>query len=1144
MARSAVTFRADYFGPVLDTLWDLHLQARGGEVAVSADAYEAAQQMANQTLFNSLRWETVPARLPTAPAPWLHLLAPPELQPRLSPAPLPFAADPYRSVLGTWVEGQQATLAQSALSLETLLTCTAGSPLVQWIDGRPASEVDIFAALQRPALPPGELAFVVVDVLDGRGLWDWDHDVMREALAIFLTVLCLEAHPTPALLVGRTADGLTLAFPTPKEAVRYALDVQRALLYAPWPPRLLAHDKGGPRPTSISDDTPVLRGLRPRIAIAWGSATWIAHKREYDSFAQRTAAALRAYCRPGDVLLAAPLPELKDDDHFVGAIQDLGERSVKGVQGAVHVWRLTARSLLVVDPPFRPDEAGALDFALRTEREAKTQRLALMQKVATVVQGALPTAEGTLPRGLVTLVRVEVAGAREKAETYPLAVADSVAALHRLIKPSLTDLQGHLVRRDYDVVTAAFRGADAACRWAAGALALGTQWHKGPEVEGLGLCIGIHTGEPYCLTDPAGKTTYHGPPLRIAARLAALCPAGELCLTAEVEAEARDALREAKGLGLSPPHACFVHDHPGPLTVFTARIGGPSKGLRWDETQQLVLRWWGDRQAKEHVAQTTAMALALGLSVAESITSQLHIVDKSGARISLESYLPSAAGRLRQLSSTSTSSKGKPPAKAALPLRDGPTPDAAAALASPRLPPRLKLEGTGRDLPLPARSPRASPTAPGKALASPRSPQSPRHATAAAATTTPAPMPSPRLPKHTTPTAPASPMSGSLTLTPPPSANPAKSPRKRGKSDAFVVDLSADMMLTPRRPSAMEQPPEPVVVQVPRRNAGCQTAQVVTLDAETEAKPECCDQQVQARVGRAGELGGAGAAEPESPVAHPEGKAPRGLADVSTQTDQEEASALSAMLEECLSPRHAAPKPRFIATATVATQTASDVGPAKVVSPVATKGRAASRLPPPVAAAGPLVSARGKPKAAEAGPRLGKPEERPALPSARGSMRDAPPGPPTPERRVPSARGSAHTLPGKPGGRRGSQPRRSPAELDAEAEAAGEGGPAPPPADGPQREQPPEEEGAEGEGAVAAVAGDERLADDPLPDAASEGSTLEESLADRGAEDALDQSAASAADISPTSSQPSSFHVAPAPHRPAIPAVVPPLLPL
>lgn len=68
--------------------------------------------------------------------------------------------------------------------------------------------------------------------------------------------------------VTTEGDAFILAFHDPLDAVSWALQVQLALLEAPWPPEIYQHPLG--KAVSGSDGKLLFRGLRVRMAIHTG----------------------------------------------------------------------------------------------------------------------------------------------------------------------------------------------------------------------------------------------------------------------------------------------------------------------------------------------------------------------------------------------------------------------------------------------------------------------------------------------------------------------------------------------------------------------------------------------------------------------------------------------------------------------------------------------------------------------------------------------------------------------------------------------------------------------------------------------------------------------------------------------------------
>jgi len=101
------------------------------------------------------------------------------------------------------------------------------------------------------------------------------------------------------------AAKFTLAFRSLEEAVRWAVGLQEALLEQPWPETVLSWEQAAEVPSGGA--RPLWRGLRVRIGIAWGGATYRkplnTGRADYFGNLPNLAARVSALAAPGQILL-------------------------------------------------------------------------------------------------------------------------------------------------------------------------------------------------------------------------------------------------------------------------------------------------------------------------------------------------------------------------------------------------------------------------------------------------------------------------------------------------------------------------------------------------------------------------------------------------------------------------------------------------------------------------------------------------------------------------------------------------------------------------------------------------------------------------------------------------------------------------
>eukprot|EP00899_Mesostigma_viride_P014345 jgi/Mesvir1/22911/Mv19429-RA.2 len=190
---------------------------------------------------------------------------------------------------------QVALVAVLSTTLGVMLV--AGVPLVLLLRRRAAKNA--YAAYLRKRGPPhkGEpITAVITDIEGSTSLWEWDPVVMKKALAIHHNVLRTLLPKYHGYESDTEGDSFTMVFYEPDDALGWAMDVQRSLLFplkvfnlpttptkgkhkgllpsiedghTDWPPELLTFGTG----MEIQDPTDgslLYRGLRVRMGIHVG----------------------------------------------------------------------------------------------------------------------------------------------------------------------------------------------------------------------------------------------------------------------------------------------------------------------------------------------------------------------------------------------------------------------------------------------------------------------------------------------------------------------------------------------------------------------------------------------------------------------------------------------------------------------------------------------------------------------------------------------------------------------------------------------------------------------------------------------------------------------------------------------------------
>ncbi len=149
----------------------------------------------------------------------------------------------------------------------------------------------------------------------------------------------------------------------------------------------------------------------------------------------------------------------------------------------------------------------------------------------------------TAPAGQVTLVFTDLQGSTGLWEKLGDAFRSVLEDHHRIIRERIAARAGYEVKTEGDAFMAAFARASDALLFAMEAQEA-LHAHPWPDSTGELLArMGVHLGEPLCITDSTtGRADYYGPAVNRAARIAAAAHGGQVLLSAaawEAAAEAR-----------------------------------------------------------------------------------------------------------------------------------------------------------------------------------------------------------------------------------------------------------------------------------------------------------------------------------------------------------------------------------------------------------------------------------------------------------------------------------------------------------------------------------------------------------------------------------------------------------------------------
>jgi predicted ATPase/class 3 adenylate cyclase len=169
-------------------------------------------------------------------------------------------------------------------------------------------------------LPWGTVTFLFTDIEGSTALWERDRTAMRGVVTQHLALLRAIAEQHRGALYKTVGDGTQAAFPTAADALRAALEAQRALLAEPRP------DPRGP--------------LRVRMALHSGEAE--PGDGDYLAAPLNRLARLLGIAHGGQILLTEAVAQLVQDDLPPGAsLRDLGEVRLRDLERAERVFNLT-----------------------------------------------------------------------------------------------------------------------------------------------------------------------------------------------------------------------------------------------------------------------------------------------------------------------------------------------------------------------------------------------------------------------------------------------------------------------------------------------------------------------------------------------------------------------------------------------------------------------------------------------------------------------------------------------------------------------------------------------------------------------------------------------------------------------------------
>ncbi len=187
--------------------------------------------------------------------------------------------------------------------------------------------------------PSGTVTFLFTDIEASTRLWQHDPEEMRVALAAHDEVLRSTVKRHGGYVFSTGGDGFAVAFSRAGEAVRAAVEAQRALQARHWP-------AGAP--------------IRVRMGVVTGEA----QERDGDYFGSvlNRAARVMAAGHGGQILLSAATAALVDGVDLI----DLGAHSLRDLPGTEHLFQIRAKGLMAEFPALRTVDAVPGNLPLPT----------------------------------------------------------------------------------------------------------------------------------------------------------------------------------------------------------------------------------------------------------------------------------------------------------------------------------------------------------------------------------------------------------------------------------------------------------------------------------------------------------------------------------------------------------------------------------------------------------------------------------------------------------------------------------------------------------------------------------------------------------------------------------------------------------
>jgi predicted ATPase/class 3 adenylate cyclase len=183
-----------------------------------------------------------------------------------------------------------------------------------------------------PPLPAGTVTFLFTDIQGSTPLWEREPEKMAAALQIHNAALRQAIEANGGVVYKTVGDAFQAAFPTAPQALKAAIEGQRALLSAPW-------NELGP--------------LAVRMGLHTGEAALDPGGDEYAvSHTKNRIGRIHSVASGGQILLSQETADLVARKLPEGvSLKDLGEHRLKGMQWLEHLYQACAPGLPSSFPP-------------------------------------------------------------------------------------------------------------------------------------------------------------------------------------------------------------------------------------------------------------------------------------------------------------------------------------------------------------------------------------------------------------------------------------------------------------------------------------------------------------------------------------------------------------------------------------------------------------------------------------------------------------------------------------------------------------------------------------------------------------------------------------------------------------------------